>query len=798
MKRTVIIAGSVFVGLLLGAVAIHIWTHEHRFSEMETEKWVPGQRAGKYVGSVSCRECHERFYQLWSPSHHGKAMQPVSAELFEEVLTPQPEPINLGGTRWQVRWETREMVELTDEGEKAYPMVHAMGGKNVFFFLTPLERGRLQVMPLSYDVQRKHWFDTTLAMVRHFTDNVEDEAIDWRDPLLTFNTSCYNCHVSQLDKNYDAETDTYHTTWREPGINCEACHGPGEEHVEICLAVPKGTAPQSLRMIIWSEFTNQQINDSCMPCHAKARRITNGFGPGERFFDHYDLTTLEDRDFYPDGRDLGENYTQTGWLQNPCALSGTLTCIHCHTSSGRYRFKEENPNGACMPCHGDKVLDLPAHSRHAAEAGLPRCIDCHMPMTEFGRMRRSDHSMRPPSPAAGARFDSPVACVLCHKDEEPEWAAGQVEAWHPNSTWQARILHEGELVQAARTGKWEQLPAILDALNGGRLDPVVTTTLVRLLSGCPDNAKWPVLQKSMEHASPLVRGATAVALADNIGSQGTRSVLLDALDDEYRIVRIQAATALSRFPIGRMPAQYREAFDAADAELRTSFDVQPDAWGGYYNRGNYHNDRGEAEAALSSYLQAIELRSDVVMPYVNASMVASRLGRLGESVDLLKRASEVEPDHGAVNFNLGLALAEQGTLAESERYLELAMKEESVRAQAAYNLAVLVSKRDKARAIELCRTAAETESSSPRYAYTQAFFLREAGRAEESITVLQSIIKSHPSHSESWSLLGTAYEEGGQQAEAARHYAAMRDNAALPMPARQHARRRLAVLPKTM
>ncbi len=119
MKRTVIIAGSVFVGLLLGAVAIHIWTHEHRFSEMETEKWVPGQRAGKYVGSVSCRECHERFYQLWSPSHHGKAMQPVSAELFEEVLTPQPEPINRGGTRWQGRGETREMGELTDEGEKA-------------------------------------------------------------------------------------------------------------------------------------------------------------------------------------------------------------------------------------------------------------------------------------------------------------------------------------------------------------------------------------------------------------------------------------------------------------------------------------------------------------------------------------------------------------------------------------------------------------------------------------------------------------------------------------------------------
>jgi hypothetical protein len=30
-----------------------------------------------YTGSVSCRKCHEKFYQLWAPSHHGLAMQPL-------------------------------------------------------------------------------------------------------------------------------------------------------------------------------------------------------------------------------------------------------------------------------------------------------------------------------------------------------------------------------------------------------------------------------------------------------------------------------------------------------------------------------------------------------------------------------------------------------------------------------------------------------------------------------------------------------------------------------------------------
>ena len=34
-----------------------------------------------FVGSSSCKSCHERFYELWAPSHHGLAMQPYSREL---------------------------------------------------------------------------------------------------------------------------------------------------------------------------------------------------------------------------------------------------------------------------------------------------------------------------------------------------------------------------------------------------------------------------------------------------------------------------------------------------------------------------------------------------------------------------------------------------------------------------------------------------------------------------------------------------------------------------------------------
>jgi hypothetical protein len=86
---------------------------------------------------------------------------------------------------------------------------------------------------VAYDVRQKEWF-TTSSMIRHFAEGARTEPVSWRDPLLTFNTACYSCHVSQLDTNYDLKTDTYNTRWLEPGINCETCHGPSREHNRIC------------------------------------------------------------------------------------------------------------------------------------------------------------------------------------------------------------------------------------------------------------------------------------------------------------------------------------------------------------------------------------------------------------------------------------------------------------------------------------------------------------------------------------------------------------------------------------
>jgi hypothetical protein len=50
---------------------------------------------GQYAGSVSCRQCHERFYELWAPSHHGLAMQPHTAKFADSELIAQERDIEI-------------------------------------------------------------------------------------------------------------------------------------------------------------------------------------------------------------------------------------------------------------------------------------------------------------------------------------------------------------------------------------------------------------------------------------------------------------------------------------------------------------------------------------------------------------------------------------------------------------------------------------------------------------------------------------------------------------------------------
>ena len=633
-------------------------------------------------------------------------MQPFTAEFARRELTWSASPIRSGDSVYLTGFSGRDgwIEERSPSGTHRYPIEHAMGGKNVYYFLTTLDRGRLQVLPLAYDVRNRSWIDTTASMTIH-DPGPTAQPLHWRDPMLTFNTSCRACHVSQSAANYDAKSDSYQTTWRESGINCEACHGPSAGHIQSMQAGHKA----DLQLVSMKSLSTAQRNDLCATCHAKLISISSDFKPGDRFFDHYSVAALETDDFFPDGRDYRENYTLTSWMMSACVKAGQLDCLHCHTSSGRYRFAD---NQSCLPCHAAQIRDPAAHTHHKPDSAGSRCISCHMPTTEYARMRRTDHSMRPPTPAATIAYKSPNACNLCHTDRDAAWADKQVRSWYKRD-YQAQALSVARLIEAARKLDWNQLPAMLAYLKRADHDEIFAASLSRLLWNCGDTRKIPALLESLHDHSPLVRAAAVDGLSSHIGTQ-TLPALRAAASDKYRLVRIRAGAAL---------AATREAqVEPAIAEYVASLKTRPDDYSQHMNLGVFYADRGQPREAIAEYETAIRLRPDFAPPLINAAVTYSQLGEDEKAESALRRALQLDPESSAANLNLGLLLAEKQRLPEAETALRQALKSDPSNAVAAYNLSVILSRNRLDEAIDLARVAAKSRPDVPKYAEALKYY----------------------------------------------------------------------------
>lgn len=728
-----------------------------------------------FSGSESCLGCHERFYELWSTSHHGLAMQPITAKFIADEVTLGQDEIFMEDSFYKAVAEDSLLFIQEKKGDsiKKYEVLWALGGKNVYYFLTPWKGGRLQTLPLAYNLNTKLWYNNPESAIRHFPNmNMVDEALSWTDMQYTFNTSCYSCHVSQLRNNFDLANNTYETHWKEPGINCETCHGPSAEHIRIFKDYKEGDPiPEDVGLIVTKTFTADQHNASCAPCHAKMTPITASYMPGDKYFDNYDLTTLESTDFYPDGRDLGENYTFTSWNMSECAISGQMHCVTCHTSSGRYRFASEvnaEANKACVNCHAKKVENVDKHSHHPLTEKSPRCIDCHMPLTTFGHMNRTDHSMRPPMPSATIKFESPNACNICHTDKTPKWADQQVRLWHKDD-YQAPTLYIAGLVDDAKKQKWGRVDEMLEAISSNKYGDIFTNSLIRLLINYSGDMKYPVFIAAASHQSPLIRSSAINGLLGN-RSDESKKALLKAADDEIRLVRLAAASSLSVFPREEFNSGEIILVDKVNKEYEESLVTRPDSWSSHYNLGNHYQNMGKTEQALVSYETALKVYPEAFMPLVNSSFLYSIGGNTAKAEDYLKRALVLEPDNEAANLNYALLMAEMNKIGESERAFRKVLEHNEKNTTALYNLSVIVSKLNMDEAIQLSRRAMEAAPDDPKFGYTYAFFLNQNKKTNEAVSVLKKIIENQPANLNSVFLLGNIFLQAGNKGKAIELY----------------------------
>ncbi|MGI6301095.1 MAG: tetratricopeptide repeat protein [Verrucomicrobiota bacterium] len=801
----------------------------------------------EFAGSQSCQPCHQRFYELWSTSNHGLAMTHFTEEFAQKNLPPQTAPVTIGGTQFRFAMHNgRGVVEewpvdASDAERELHEIHYAMGGKNIFYFLTPQERGQLQVLPVAYDLRRKEWYDTTASMVRHHP-SIADDPLEWQHRRLTFNTSCFSCHVSQLEKNYYLSEDSYQTRWLETGINCETCHGASQKHCEEMAKLrPGDPVPEDIFLVKTGpdDFTHAQTDSMCAPCHAKMHPLTAAFPPGELFFDHYDMATLEDPDFHPDGRDLGENYTYTLYRISECAQSGQMDCMTCHTSSGRLRAKPLERANLCLPCH-QEIVDAPeAHAFHKtpktlAEAGigegawpmpLPDCISCHMPKTEFARMVRHDHSMVSPSPSCDMEFQSPNACNLCHTDQDAQWSDDWVRKWYPRD-YQQPLLERARLIAQARKQDWGQGNRMLEFVAQPDNNEVFRASLLRLMGGGLSHSdKWDVYARLVADPSPLVRSAATAGLGNSYSPE-YREALLRAAQDDYRAVRVQAGFALSRFDLADLNGTDRRHATEAMAEFESAMQVRPDDSMSHYNLGLLYQNQGREQEAEREYATAVKLWPENVVAMINLSMLYAqqaaafseqagflmRLGRADEAAtyeaqgqmriqkaeEQLEQAIRADAESAEAHFNLGLLYAETDRPKLAERALRTAVKVGPSFPDPLYNLAILARQAGrKGEAEHYLQEALKLRPDDPKFLYTQAFFLREDGRGDEAAELLRHSIEVAPDALDAYTLLAAMKADAGELDAAVALYDAALAHAQRPDQRQALEMQRAALLERT-
>ena len=182
-----------------------------------------GKPVAAFVGSAKCQSCHKPEYDKWRGSHHERAMAEATADTVLGDFD-NAEFEHFGVTSKFYRKDGRYFVSTPGpDGKLAeFQITHTFGWYPLQQYLIPFPGGRLQCLPIAWDVKKKRWYHL-------YPDRPLDpeDWLNWTRQGQNWNGMCAECHSTNLKKNYDLDTDTYHTTWSEISVGCEACHGPG-------------------------------------------------------------------------------------------------------------------------------------------------------------------------------------------------------------------------------------------------------------------------------------------------------------------------------------------------------------------------------------------------------------------------------------------------------------------------------------------------------------------------------------------------------------------------------------------
>lgn len=706
--------------------------------------------AADYAGSASCAECHKEAFEAWQNSNHHMAERPIEAKLDDAGFQP-PRAFAFASQRVEVSRTNGQYQAMTLGPSNQYQpfrIERVIGRDPLRQFLVSFPGGRFQALEAAYDPGRNEWFDVFGNEDRH-----PGEWGHWTGRGLNWNSMCATCHNTDLRENYDQANDTYKTTMSELGVGCESCHGPLKDHVAWQNQYGKsGRKDPSI-----PKFSPKQMMDVCGVCHSRRADLTGDFKPGDSFFDHQDLTIVDETDgYFPDGQVHDEDYEFASFLSSRMHTNG-VTCMDCHQPHSAKTILPGNL--LCLRCHNGSrpnapVIDPPAHSFHkvpTAEVNLKEsggeCVNCHMPQTVYmQRQRRHDHGFTIPDPLLTKQFGVPNACNRCHADKSVEWSRAAVEKWYgPRMERPSR--RRAQWIARARLGDIAAREPLLSLVSSNE-SAYWQAAAVGLLGqwAWQTNVIGPLLG-ALDHSDALVRvsavGALAPLLEDSGGS--VAEAIGRRLGDPSRNVRVAAAWAL------------RASLDPgsiAGRDLLHYLDINAGQPAGQMQLGQYDFTRGDVPAAIEHFQKAEAWDGGSAPIREDFAIALSSANRDREAIAQLEAACRLAPREAEYRFKLGLAWNEAGELAKAVDSLQTAVTIDPRHVRAWYDLGLALNASGKsAGALEALVRAESMSPADPRIPYARATILARLKRTADAKTAVARAIELDPSFTDARKLL---------------------------------------------
>ncbi len=377
----------------------------------------PAAGAATYVGSQTCRRCHQATYDRWSKTRMANVVVDPKAHpeaVLGDFSKPDPSrnfTLDDVAFTYGSRWKQRYFKKV---GNDYFPL------------------------GAQWDVTNKVWRpyfvqpNTDWWAPHYPADNMQRPT----GPL------CDGCH----SVNYDLRTKTV-TEWN---VGCEKCHGPGSAHA---------ARPSAANIVNPATLDFVRANDTCIQCHSQGEPTRNpiegqyvdwpaGFHQGGQLKDFWKLeehkageTTFT---HFADGTGHKNRMQGNDFVQSVMYRRG-VTCFSCHDphGSGNPADLLKPSREICLTCHtpsspnGPRGATLEEHTHHARGSTGSQCIACHMPAIEqtIANVNVRSHTFNFITPRMTDDLKVPNPCTGCHTDRTTEWARQALRGWTNISPW---------------------------------------------------------------------------------------------------------------------------------------------------------------------------------------------------------------------------------------------------------------------------------------------------------------------------------------------------------------------------